>query len=103
MDVIEFLKSTTYYLTLDSWKGKILLFETSEDKPSPSQVGYMLRNYEVWGVFNKINVIMFGRPIDYSEQEIAELKEIIVNILNIVFKNPHIQVFYGKDYVCYVK
>ena len=47
LEVLEFLKATDYWPQKDFWNDKILFFETSEDKPLPNIVGYMLRNYGV--------------------------------------------------------
>lgn len=35
IEVLEFMKGTKFWPDKDFWKGKILFFETSEDKPTP--------------------------------------------------------------------
>jgi muramoyltetrapeptide carboxypeptidase LdcA involved in peptidoglycan recycling len=79
MDVIEFLKGTTLWPSKEVWRNAILLLETSEDKPSPCQVKYWLRNYGAQGILNSIKGIIFGIPggdINYDDPNYdAKLKE----------------------------
>lgn len=81
IEVLEFMKSTTYWPDPSFWDNKILCFETSEEKPSPMHVGYMLRNYGMQGVYEKVKGIIFGRAKDYSEEENKQLYDIIVDIV----------------------
>jgi muramoyltetrapeptide carboxypeptidase LdcA involved in peptidoglycan recycling len=81
IEVLEFLKSTDYWPEKNFWNDKILFFETSEEKPLPDNVGYMLRNYGVQGIFDKVKGIIFGRPKDYTEEEKKELYDIVINIV----------------------
>lgn len=81
IEVLEFLKSTPYWPQPHFWRGKILFFETSEDKPLPFQVGYMLRNYGIQGIFNEIAGVLFGRAKDYTPEENLELHSVIRGIL----------------------
>lgn len=98
IEVLEFLKSTRYWPDKEFWQGKILMFETSEDKPLPFQVGYMLRNYGIQGLFNKISGIIFGRPKDYTEQENKELHQIIIDIVRDEFGASHLPVIANVDF-----
>lgn len=79
MDVIEFLKETRLWPSKEIWKDAILLFETSENKPSPDQVKYWLRNYGAQGILNSIKGIIFGIPggdINYDDPNYdTKLKE----------------------------
>ncbi|PIB50119.1 hypothetical protein, partial [Pseudomonas sp. 2822-17] len=70
-----------YWVDEDFWKNKVLFFETSEEKPSPMQVGYMLRNYGMQGVFSKVKGAIFGRAKDYSADEKIELNQLITEII----------------------
>ena len=65
----------------DFWQDRILFLETSEDKPSPSQVGYWLRNYGVQGVFDRVSAILVGRARGYTDEEKAELDETLLRIV----------------------
>jgi muramoyltetrapeptide carboxypeptidase LdcA involved in peptidoglycan recycling len=81
IEVLEFLKGTIFWPNIDFWNGKILFFETSEDKPPVKYVTYWLRNYGVQGVFERINGILFGRARDYTEMEKQELEVCIKKVL----------------------
>ncbi|MBU5593512.1 LD-carboxypeptidase [Clostridium sp. MSJ-4] len=98
IEVLEFLKSTEYWPCSNFWQDKILFFETSEEKPSPHNVGYMLRNYGVQGIFEKAKGIIFGRPKDYSDKERAELKEIIQRVVREEFHNTNIPIVLDVDF-----
>ncbi|HXV97317.1 MAG TPA: LD-carboxypeptidase, partial [Anaerolineae bacterium] len=98
IEVLEFLKGTVYWPAPDFWPGKILFFETSEDKPTPDQVKYMLRNYGMQGIFDKINGLLFGRPRDYSEAEKKRLVEVIVAVVATEFSRPDLPIIANMDF-----
>ncbi|ANE47142.1 microcin C7 resistance protein MccF [Paenibacillus swuensis] len=98
IEVLEFMKSTEYWPEPSFWQDRILFFETSEDKPSPMQVGYMLRNYGMQGIFQKINGILFGRPKDYSTAEKQELNNIILDIFKVEFSADQVPIVVDFDF-----
>jgi muramoyltetrapeptide carboxypeptidase LdcA involved in peptidoglycan recycling len=98
IEVLEFMKSTIYWPKDDFWQDKILFFETSEEKPSPMQVGYMLRNYGMQGIFSRIKGVIFGRAKDYSAAENSELREILLNIIAKEFRTNHVPVVVDFDF-----
>jgi len=97
-DVLEMMKSTIFWPSLDFWNGKILFLETSEDKPGPDQVKYMLRNYGIQGVFNKISALLIGRPRDYSEAEKKKLDENVLQIVTTEFGQKHLPIITNMDF-----
>lgn len=98
IEVLEFLKGTDYWPNKDFWENKILFFETSEDKPMPPQVGYMLRNYGVQGILSKIKGIVFGRPKAYSSIEKKELYKTVLDIVRDEFEVKDIPIFMNVDF-----
>ncbi|WP_291578546.1 S66 family peptidase [Clostridium sp. UBA6640] len=98
IEVLEFLKSTDYWPSKDFWQDKVLFFETSEDKPSPSQVESMLRNYGIQGIFNKVKAIIFGRPKDYSKEEKEELNQSILRVVKDEFENSSMPIVVDVDF-----
>lgn len=98
IEVLEFMKETKYWPNENFWKDKILFFETSEDKPSPNQVKWLLRNYRLQGIFNKISALLIGRPRDYSDIEKNELDENIIKIVKNEFKNKDLPVITNMDF-----
>jgi muramoyltetrapeptide carboxypeptidase LdcA involved in peptidoglycan recycling len=97
IEVLEFTKSTKYFPKLNFFKNKILFFETSEDKPSLDQIKYMLRNYGLQGVFDKISGIIFGRARDFTKKEKDELNNVILKIVRDEFKNNKLPIITNFD------
>lgn len=98
IEVLEFLKGTDYWPDRDFWNDKILFFETSEEKPLPDNVGYMLRNYGIQGILEKVKGIIFGRPKDYSDEEKQELNNLVLDILKKEFNVTDIPVVMNVDF-----
>ncbi len=83
MDVLEGLKGTEYWPGEDFWDDRILFLESSDKKPSPMDIGVMLRNYGTQGILHKVNGLLLGRPKGYTIDEKNELKVIVENLLRI--------------------
>ncbi len=79
IEVLEMIKGTEIWPSIDAWDGAILFFETSEDKPSPEYVGYWLRNYGTQGILNRIKGMIFGKPYDNLYYE--EYKKVILQVI----------------------
>lgn len=79
LDVFPMIVGTDIWPKTDEWEGKILLLETSEDKPSPDYVLYYLRNLGAQGILNKINGIIVGKPKEEAFYE--EYKEVYLTVL----------------------
>jgi len=74
------MTGTFAWPTLDDFKDRILIIETSEDKPSPAYVGYTLRNYGIQGILQTIQGLIVAKPKAYSLKEKAELDREILGI-----------------------
>lgn len=98
IEALEFMKSTKFWPNDDFWNGKILFLETSEDKPSPEQVKWMLRNYGIQGVFDKISALLIGRARDYSEDEKKQLNDNVLKIARDEFGNKTIPIITNMDF-----
>ncbi len=62
----------------DGWRGKILLLESSEEKPSPEKYRRALRYLDEAGVFDAVNGVIVGKPMDdafHAEYKKALLDE----------------------------
>lgn len=79
LDVFPMIVGTEIWPTKGEWKGKILLVETSEDKPSPDLITYYLRNLGAQGILSEINGIIVGKPQD--EQFYEEYKSVYLAVL----------------------
>ncbi|NQX68330.1 LD-carboxypeptidase [Paenibacillus alba] len=98
IEVLEFMKSTSYWAKESFWNDKVLFFETSEEKPLPMQVGYMLRNYGMQGIFSKVKGVIFGRAKDYTEEENQKLYEIVLNVIQGEFGADQIPIVVDVDF-----
>ncbi len=98
IEVLEFLKGTRFWPREEFWKGRILFVETSEDKPSPTQVTWMFRNYGMQGVFERIRGILVGRPRGYSDAEKEQLNTAIVRVVSTEFNAPDLPIVVNMDF-----
>jgi muramoyltetrapeptide carboxypeptidase LdcA involved in peptidoglycan recycling len=80
-EVLEFLNGTEFWPEKDFWTDKILMIETSEEKPAPVSVGRFLRNLGIQGILDRISGILIGRPRDYTGTEKRELYNIAVDVV----------------------
>ncbi len=62
IDVLDFINGTSLWPAVDEFEDTILFLETSEDKPSPAQITWWLRNLGAQGILDKITGILFARP-----------------------------------------
>ena len=65
---------------LKEWEGKILLLETSEEQPTPEKYEKMLVTLKKTGIFEVINGILVGKPMD--EKYDREYRKILLNVID---------------------
>lgn len=94
IDVFPMVIGTNIWPTIDEWKDKILLLETSEEKPSPNLVTYYLRNLGAQGIFEVIKGIIVGKPQD--EKYYNEYKDVYKKVLK-EFKKDNLPVLYNVN------
>jgi len=92
IDVFPMIIGTEVWPTKEEWKDKILLLETSEEKPSPDLVTYYLRNLGAQGIFDVIKGIIIGKPQD--EKYYEEYKEVYKKVLK-EFNKEELPVLYN--------
>ena len=79
IDVFPMVVGTSLWPSKDEWKDKILLLETSEEKPSPDLITFYLRNLGAQGIFNVIKGILVGKPQD--EKYYEEYKKVFITVM----------------------
>jgi len=72
--------------SLEDWKGRILLLETSEEQPAPEHYRKQLTALKQTGVFGVVSGILCGKPMD--ERYYEEYKQILVEVVD----NPELPV-----------
>lgn len=75
VEVLELMKGTPWWPPARLWDGAVLLLETSEEAPPPRWVGRWLLNYAHQGILQRLAALLVGRPMRYSPQQVAELRE----------------------------
>ena len=81
LDVFEFMKATPFWPKKEFFKDKILFFETADDdRLSPAQVTFCLRNYGSQGVLDEVSGIVFGKLSMYSDRERRKLEKGIIMV-----------------------
>lgn len=98
IEVLEGLKSTNFWPSPNFWNGKILFFETRETKPLVYWVQWMLRNYGMQGIFEKISALLFGRPNDYTDEEKDKLYITIKDVVAKEFGRPDLPIITNMDF-----
>ena len=62
------------------WQGRILLLESSEEKPSPEKYKQALEYLKGTGVFDAVSGVLAGKPMD--EAYAREYKQLLVQIID---------------------
>ena len=66
--------------SVDDWKGRIILLESSEEKPSPEKYRKSLEYLKSCGVFDAVSGVLIGKPMDEAYAE--EYKQILCEVIN---------------------
>lgn len=98
IEVLEFLKGTRFWPTEEFWKDRILFLETSEDKPSIEQIRAWLFNYGVQGAFNHLAALLIGRARGYTDEEKAQLDEMILSTVLGQFGGQDVSIVTNMDF-----
>lgn len=96
IEVLEMMKSTIIWPSLDQWDDTILFFETSEDVPTPDYIEYWLRNYGSIGILNRIKGIVFGKPFDMKYYD--AYKASILKIVRDELKLNDLPILYNLNF-----
>jgi muramoyltetrapeptide carboxypeptidase LdcA involved in peptidoglycan recycling len=71
-----------YHLFPDAedWKGRILLLESSEEKPTPEKYKDALEHLKETGVFGAVNGVLAGKPMDETYAD--EYKQLLIEVID---------------------
>ena len=64
----------------DEWRGRILLLESSEEKPSPEKYERALMYLKEAGVFRAVNGVLAGKPMD--ETYANEYEQLLLKVID---------------------
>lgn len=97
-EVLEMIKATSFWPRSEFWSGKILLLETSENKPSLNWIDHAIRNYGMQGIFNHVSAIVIGRLRGYSQRESATVLKKVKSIIVDEFNATHLNIIANFDF-----
>jgi len=78
VEVLDWIRGTELWPSEKEWENSILFLETSEEKPKPSDLRFILRSLVTMGVFKLINGTIVGKPC--GEEYYEEYKEEYIRI-----------------------
>ncbi len=81
IEVLEMAKGTAVWPADEVWDGAVVLLETSEEAPSPAQVGCWLRNYAATGILARIGAVLLARPQHYAQRDMFALWDTVQRVL----------------------
>jgi len=64
----------------EDWKGRILLLESSEEKPAPEKYRTALESLKGAGVFDAVSGVLAGKPM--NETYAAEYRRLLVEVID---------------------
>ena len=105
-DTVYLCNKYNLFPKLEDWKNKILLLETSEEKPNPSLFRQMLNTIKKCGIFDVLSGVLVGKPQNetyYDEykkilsEELADKDLSIVYNLNVGHSTPRCIIPFGVD------
>lgn len=82
LEVLDWLRGTEVWPSLDVWKGAILFVETSEEAPSLTRVLRILRALAAMGVLRRLSGILVGRPGgQVPPEEFEDYDQVILQVV----------------------
>lgn len=95
IDVFPELLGTSLWPSLDEWKNKILLIETSEADMPEMVLCWFLRNLHAQGVLNVIKGIVVGKPA--VEEKLDSYKEVYKKVVGFEANLPNLPILYNVN------
>ncbi len=75
----------------EEWKGRILLLETSEEKPTPDEFRQALEYLKTAGVFDAVSGVLVGKPMDETYME--EYRQLLTQVI----RRPELPIVYNLN------
>lgn len=88
-DSVDLCEKHGLFPSLDDWQGRILLLETSEEKPTPEEYEKMLRVLMEYGLFEVISGVLVGKPMDETYSD--EYQKLLVSVID----RPELPILYN--------
>ena len=88
-DSVCLCKKYDLFSSLNEWENKILLLETSEERPKPELFRKMILKLQEYGIFDVISGLIIGKP--QNEEYYNEYKQIILDEI----RNKNLSIVYN--------
>lgn len=88
-DTVYLCQKYNLFPSLNEWENKILLLETSEEKPKPELFRKMILKLQEYGIFDVISGLIIGKP--QNEEYYEEYKQILLDEI----KNQDLSIVYN--------
>lgn len=88
-DTIYLCQKYNLFPSLNEWENKILLLETSEERPKPELFRKMILKLQEYGIFDVISGLIIGKP--QNEEYYNEYKQIILDEI----RNKNLSIVYN--------
>ncbi len=90
-DTVDLCSRYGLFPSLEDWKGKILLLESSEEKTKPDLYRKMLLKLKATGIFSVISGILVGKPIGECYYE--DYRRLLLDVVG----NPSLPILYNVN------
>ena len=94
-DTFIYLFGTPLWPSLDDWRGKLLLLETSEEDPSPNMLTWTLRNLQAQGILDVIRGIVVGKPAYRGRDE--AYRDVYRRVVGFEAGRPDLPILYNAN------
>lgn len=88
-DTIYLCQKYNLFPSFNEWENKILLLETSEERPKPELFRKMILKLQEYGIFDVISGLIIGKP--QNEEYYNEYKQIILDEI----RNKNLSIVYN--------
>lgn len=88
-DTVYLCQKYNLFPSLNEWENKILLIETSEERPKPELFRKMILKLHEYGIFDVISGLIVGKP--QNEEYYEEYKQILLDEI----KNQDLSIVYN--------
>lgn len=90
-DTVSLCAEYNLFPPLEDWRGRILLLESSEEKPTPDKYKKMLGELKNYGLFDVVSGVLVGKPMD--EIHATDYKKLLVEVID----NPNLPVLFNVN------
>lgn len=95
IDVFPELLGTSLWPSVEEWKGKLLLIETSEVDMPEMVLSWFLRNLQAQGILHVINGIVVGKPA--VKEKVETYKQVYKQIVGFEANLPYLPIIYNVN------